>query len=145
MPTTDPFDDKGRHLTPLTSETLRDVARNGAAPYDYRKLAAEILRTRRSPYYHHSDLREFKIELEAELDGVQFELPAPDPAPAPNPMKAGFTTQTMFGGETTDMEALRKPEMDKALGITPDPGFTGFDSVQLVDRPKTRRKKPDAA
>ena len=96
MQTVDPFDDRGRHLKHLTDEILRDTARNECAPRDYRKLAVEILLVRKSPYVKHEDLRELVHELNIELDGLQFEYPAPPPSPT---MTAGFTTKNLFGEE----------------------------------------------
>ena len=93
----DPFDDHGRHLVPLPDSTLRDLARNECAPHDYRKLAVEILLTRKSPFVKHEDLRQFVQELEVELDGIQFEFPAPETGLGP--LTAGFTTKNLFGEE----------------------------------------------
>ncbi len=97
MPTTiDPFDENYKHLMPFPDATLRDIARNDAAPRDYRKRATEVLWFRKSPYVHHQDLREFVEELEIEFDGIQLEFPAPEP---PTGMTASVTTKTMFGSE----------------------------------------------
>lgn len=75
---TDPFDDKYRHLKDFPDHVLRDLGRNDSAQRDYRKRAVEILLVRKSAYAKHDDLRELVYEIEAELDGVQFEYPAPE-------------------------------------------------------------------
>jgi len=95
MPLADPFDDHYAHLQHLPDSTLRDLARNDCAPYDYRKFAVELLIVRKSPYSQHEDLRNFVWELEAEMGELQFEYPAPEPSPGP--MVAGFTTKNLFG------------------------------------------------
>ena len=121
----DPFFDGNRHLLPLPDAPLRDLARNGAAPREYRKAAVEILFHRKSPYVKHQDLREFVAELEIELDGIVFEHPAPS---GPGPLSASMTTKNIFAAE---------------LPI----GFTGFDSVQIMDKPDPPlepEKEPDA-
>jgi hypothetical protein len=101
----DPFFDGYRHLQPLPDSTLRDLARNEAAPRDYRKFAVELLWVRKSPYAKHTDLREFVRELEAEYEGISFEFPAPEVGEGPKPITAGVTTATMFGqDEDTEPE-----------------------------------------
>jgi len=93
----DPFFDGYRHLQPLPDSTLRDLARNEAAPRDYRKFATELLWVRKSPYVKHTDLQEFVQEISAEYEGIQFEFPAPEVEPGPGPLTSGVTTTTMFG------------------------------------------------
>lgn len=122
----DPLDDHYLHLKPLPDSTLRDVARNDAAPRDYRKFAVELLWVRKSPYVKHTDLREFVQELEAEYDGISFEFPAPKIEEGVGPLTAGVTTKTMFGPDESD-EVPIPPEASK-------------DNPP----PKARKKKPDA-
>lgn len=162
MPKTiDPFEDYGRHLLPLPDSTLRDLARNEAAPRDYRLKATEILYHRKSPYVKHEDLREFVHELEIELEGIVFEHPAPS-----QPMTSGVTTQTLYG-EPFDEHGLspnppESPEVREAnvrlvdsvlKANTPESayerdqdGFTGFDVVQTVEQnltiPDDNARKP---
>jgi hypothetical protein len=121
----DPFDDHYQHLNHLPDSTLRDLARNDAAPRDYRKFAVELLWVRKSPYVKHTDLREFVQELEAEYEGISFEFPAPVVEDGPGPLTAGITTKTMFGSDEvpTPTEA---PDEDNPP-------------------PKPRKKKPDDA
>jgi hypothetical protein len=137
-----PFFDHYAHLLTFPDQVLRDLARNESAPYDYRKFAVEQLLKRRSPFARHTDLVGFIQEIEGELDGIQTDFPAPEITP-PEPMRASVTTSTMFGGDVIDMEALRALEMKSR-----EPKFTGFDDVQLMDKPhhrfKTIRKKSDA-
>jgi hypothetical protein len=161
MPANNPFFDHYLHLRSLPDSTLRDLGRNEAAPRDYRKFAVELLLNRRSPYAEHSDLQQFVTELEAEMDGIQTEFPAPEPVdPGPGPLTCSVTTKTMFGGDVVDMDALRKSMVDKTLDgleglpepdfteeqrtqlaqLVVDTSFTGFDSVQKVDEPKPERK-----
>jgi hypothetical protein len=106
----DPFEDFGKHLVSFPDATLRDLARNDAAPHNYRKQAVEVLYGRKSPYLKHQDLQPFVHELEIELDGIQFDHPAPS-----EPMRASVTTQSLYGQEVV--------------------GFTGFDNVQLRNKP----------
>jgi hypothetical protein len=107
MPPKDPFFDYHLHLLQLQDYVLRDLARNGAADRSYRKNAVEILRNRKSPFVRHEDLRELLEEIEAELEGIQYDFPAPveevkkeSSTGAPS---ASITTATMFGdGEVID-------------------------------------------
>ena len=100
----DPFFDYYQHQLSLPDHILRDLARNECAEKSYRKNAVEILRNRKSPYVRHEDLRDLLEEIEAELEGIQFEFPAPSEdvvaaPPSPGPLTAGVTTKTMFGSE----------------------------------------------
>ena len=123
-----PFFDFYAHLRSFNEVILRDLARNEAAPRDYRKYAVELLVNRKSPFAKHPDLREFVNELEVELDGIVFEHPAPSGL---GPLTAGVTTKTMFMDGTIE---------DSIEGTTP---------VQLPEEPlisdlppkPTRRKK----
>ena len=103
---TDPFDDHNAHLKPFPDSILRDIARNGSAPHDYRKAAVELLLNRKSPLAQHEDLREFVWELEAEMEGIQLEFPAPaeevKQEEKPGPLRASVTTKTMFGAPDVD-------------------------------------------
>ena len=125
----DPFDDKGKHLLPLPDSTLRDLARNDSAGRDYRKLAVEILMARRSPLAKHPDLQGFVAELEVELDGIALEYPEPVPEPGPGPLTCGVTTKTLYGDSVVEAE---KPE------------FTGFDEVQILNKPRKKPKPKEA-
>ena len=115
----DPFFDGNRHLLALPDSTLRDLARNECTTRDYKKFAVELLLSRKSPYAQHEDLRELVQELEVELDGIQFEFPAPsDERPETNSApSASFTTKSMFGDEepidNTEHPAARKPTREK--------------------------------
>ena len=142
MPANNPFFDHYLHLRSLPDSTLRDLGRNEADPRDYRKFAVELLLHRRSPYAKHSDLQQFVVELEAEMDGIQTEFPAPEPVdPGPGPLTCSVTTKTMFGGDVVDMDALRKSIIEEPFD---DHRFVGFDEVQKADEPvrkKTKAKK----
>jgi hypothetical protein len=100
MINTDPFEVNGKFLLPFPDTALRDLARNECAPHEHRKLAVEILHNRKSPYASHADLQEFVSELEAEMDGIVLDHPAPDitpvPAPNPGPLQSSVTTKTLF-------------------------------------------------
>jgi hypothetical protein len=126
-----PFFDHYQHLKTFPDSVLRDLARNEAAPRDYRKFAVELLLNRRSPYARHTDLQEFVAQLEVEFDGIVFDHPAPETAPTTGgALKASVTTATMFSDGPIDN------------------GFTGFDDVQITDekpaRKKPKKKEPDA-
>jgi hypothetical protein len=106
MPPKDPFFDYYLHQRSLPDYALRDLARNGAADRSYRKNAVEILRNRKSPFVRHEDLRELLEEIEAELEGIQYDFPAPveevKPVASGTP-SASITTATMFGdGDVID-------------------------------------------
>ena len=131
MAKTDPLFDHYLHLKTFTNEVLRDLGRNEAAPREYRKFAVELLLTRKSPFAMHEDLQVFVGELRAELDGIQFDFPAPEPSPVPQ-IKASVTTSTLFGdGQQID-------NRDK-----PEERFTGFDDVSISE-PKTVPTEPAA-
>ena len=89
----DPLSDNWQHLLLFPDHILFDLARNDCAPRDYRLAAVEILRTRKSPKIQHEELRWLVNELEIELDGIQFEHPAPE---GPGPLTSGVTTKPMF-------------------------------------------------
>lgn len=118
MSKVDPFFDGNKHLLPLPDSVLRDLARNDAATRDYRKAAVEILFNRKSPYVKHTDLAPFVAELEIELEGIVFD----HPALGPGPLSSSVTTRTMFSDG-------------------PVVEFTGFDDVQLVDKPVSRPRR----
>jgi hypothetical protein len=111
---TDPFDDKYRHLKDFPDHVLRDLGRNDSAQRDYRKRAVEILLVRKSAYAKHDDLRELVYEIEAELDGVQFEYPAPEvvvePVKPSGPLVAAVTTKTLFGSDIVENEEPHAPD-----------------------------------
>jgi hypothetical protein len=94
----DPFFDYHAHLKLLPDYVLRDIARNDCAERDYRRQAVEVLVVRKSSLANHPELADLKAELDVELDGLQFEYPAPEEAPAKNsgPLVASVTTATMF-------------------------------------------------
>jgi hypothetical protein len=115
MPPKDPFFDYHLHLLQLPDYVLRDLARNDSAGRDYRKQAVEVLRNRKSPYVRHEDLRGLLEEIEAELEGIQYEFPAPveevRKEPATGAPSASITTATMFGnGEVIDNTESGKEE-----------------------------------
>ena len=108
---TDPLSDHNAHLKSFPDPLLRDIARNESAPRDYRKAATEVLLARKSPLTRHFDLREFVEELEAELDGIQTEFPAPEEpklVEPSGPFKTSVTTATMFG----DLPPEKEPNAD---------------------------------
>jgi len=92
----DPWDDHNAHLVPFPDHLLFDIARNEAAQRAYRRHAVEILVNRKSPKVKHPDLADLVAELEIELDGIQFEYPAPS---GPGPLIASVTTETMQANE----------------------------------------------
>lgn len=53
-------------LEPLTSEVLRDIARNESSPRPWRKAAIKFLISRKHPYQNHPDFRELKDEINEE-------------------------------------------------------------------------------
>ena len=126
MPANNPFFDHYAHLKTFPDHILRDLARNEAAPHDYRKFAVELLVNRKSPFAKHPDLFRFVTELEVELDGIVFE----HPAPSSEPMKASVTTTTMF----SDGPVVDVPE--------PEPVQIADDKEPALKR---TRKKTDAA
>jgi hypothetical protein len=101
MPPKDPFFDYYLHQTLLPDSVLRDLARNECAERSYRKNAVEILRNRKSPLVRHEDLRDLLEEIEAELEGIQYEFPALSDEKKEEPTQgapsASITTRTMFG------------------------------------------------
>jgi hypothetical protein len=136
MPT-DPFEDHNKHLLHLPDHILRDLGRNEAAPRDYRKAAVELLLNRRSPYAAHTDLQGFVHELEAEMEGIQFEFPAPETAfsqaTETGPLSASVTTTTMFSdGPIDNQEPLVPTEIQPPL-----PTESAHAEV-----PATRKRKP---
>lgn len=53
-------------LEPLTSEVLRDIARNDSASRPWRKAAVKFLMLRNHKYQNHHDFRELKDEINEE-------------------------------------------------------------------------------
>jgi hypothetical protein len=137
----DPFSDGYRHLNHLPDSTLRDLARNDAAPRDYRKFAVELLWVRESPYVKHTDLREFVRELEAEYEGISFEFPPPTAEEGPGPLTSSVTTTTMFEQEP---EVVDNDKVEYHVDQVPAvlPKHSG--EVLKVVSPKTRKQKSDA-
>lgn len=122
---TDPFDDKGIHLKGFPDSTLLDIARNGAAQRDYRLTAVEILKARKSRYINHPDIQGLVHELEIELDGIEFEHPAPSGA-----LKASVTTKTM----SEDIEVIDNGTPEDAIDVPPT------ESEAAPAKPKKTRK-----
>ena len=89
---TDPFANFHKTLVTFPDHALRDLARNESTQREYRKAAVEILVNRKSPFSQHPDLRVLVDELEIELEGIQFEFPAPS---GNGPLSASITTETM--------------------------------------------------
>lgn len=85
-------------LLAYPDETLRDIARNEACPYDYRMSAVERLVAKNSPYAKHEELADLVRELDEEMQGVPLVFPPPEPEPEPETppvLKASVTTATM--------------------------------------------------
>jgi hypothetical protein len=119
----DPWNDHNAHLKDLPDYVLFDVARNEAAQRPYRRRAVEILVNRKSPRVKHPDLRELVRELEIELDGIQFEYPAPQ---GPGPLVASVTTDTLNAEEVvvefhTDKVPTALPEHSGSTLVIADP------------------------
>ena len=117
------FADRCDHLGHLPSYILRDLARNDAAPREWRKAAIELMLDKGYKEVNHPDLlgllvevqhqREAKEEVQAivesaiegpledhavtiqEIQDFAAALPKPEPIPEPpGPFKASFTTQS---------------------------------------------------
>jgi hypothetical protein len=86
------WDDRFEQLQHLPDNILFDMARNESAAHNFRLFAVELLVVRKSPRIKHPDIRGLVEELEIELDGIEFE----HPAPGPGPMVASVTTATMW-------------------------------------------------
>ena len=97
----DPYFDYYQHQMSLPDYVLRDLARNDSADKSYRKHAVEILYHRKSPFVRHEDLRGLLEEIEAELEGIQYDFPAPveevKKEASTGAPSASITTKTMFG------------------------------------------------
>jgi len=105
------------HLKDLAAENLRDMARNPSADRAWRKGAVQLLLEKGyTRYANHPDIELLRMEVEAEarakqdvMDVVETSIEAEIPhASDPEPMRASFTTQSMF-----QEEVVRNPE---ALG-----------------------------
>lgn len=129
QPTVDPFGKDFSHLRAFPDHVLLDIARNGSAQHDYRLLSVEILKARKSPKIKHPDIQDLVHELEIELDGIEFEHPAPSGA-----LTASVTTKTM----AEDVEVIDNsgPESEAAIDIPP----TETDPVPAKPK-KTRKPK----
>ena len=140
----DPFFDSNRHLLHLPDHILRDLGRNEAAPRDYRKAAVELLVNRRSPYAAHTDLQGFVQELNAEMEGIQFEHPAPESAFIPvvensGPLKSSVTTTTMFSQDVVDNQP--EPEEPAAVPTEIQPPLpTESTHAKVPAKPKPKDK-----
>ena len=95
LSTRDLWDDRNEQLGMLPDAALFDLARNEAAEHRYRLFAVEILMGRKSKRILHPELRGLVHELNIELEGIQFEYPAP----SSSPMVASVTTETLYGPE----------------------------------------------
>lgn len=62
-------------LEPLTSEVLRDIARNDSAPRPWRKAAVKFLMARKHSYQNHPDFRELVEEIKDE-ESAEIEVKA---------------------------------------------------------------------
>lgn len=113
----DPWADAPSTLAAFPDHVLLDIARNDAAEHRYRKLAVEILANRKSPKIQHPELQPFLHELKIELEGIQFE----HPAPGPGPLIASVTTETLNAPES-QVESVSTPELaDETSVSTEDP------------------------
>lgn len=145
----DPFNDHNAHLKAFPPEVLRDIARNDAADRQYRKAAFEILFSRKHPYAKHPDFRYLAQELEIELEGIQFEFPAP--SEGAGPLTAGVTTKTMFGDPEVIDNLGRSSEDPVISSFTafdfPDPKKSTIDlekDTNADEKPRRTRKPKDA-
>lgn len=126
--TVDPFGKDFSHLRSFPDHVLLDIARNGSAQHDYRLLSVEILQGRKSPKIKHPDIQDLVHELEIELDGIEFEHPAPSGA-----LKASVTTKTM----AEDVEVIDNSDSESE-GIQSDVPPT--ESEATPAKPKKTRK-----
>jgi hypothetical protein len=53
-------------LEPLTSEVIRDIARNESSPRPWRKAAVKFLMLRKHSYQNHPDFAELRNEIKEE-------------------------------------------------------------------------------
>lgn len=124
----DLWDDRDAHLKEFPDHLLFDIARNDSAQRPYRRHAVEILVVRKSPKVKHPDLADLVAELEIELDGIQFEYPAPSGS---GPLVASVTTETMMQDASVEFHT------DTARAtLPPNSGET------LVVKPKKPKKEP---
>lgn len=56
------------HLSVLTAEVLRDLARNEAAGRAVRKMAIQLLIDKNHIYANHPDFRELRLEIQEEQE-----------------------------------------------------------------------------
>lgn len=124
----DLWDDRDAHLKEFPDHLLFDIARNDSAQRPYRRHAVEILVVRKSPRVKHPDLADLVAELEIELDGIQFEHPAPS---GPGPLVASVTTASMQADDVVQFHADSVPAT-----LPPNSGET------LVVKPKKPKKEP---
>jgi hypothetical protein len=142
--TYDPFSNTD-FLRGLPDATLRDLGRNDAAKHEFRKLAVEILLARKSPLAKHEELRQFVRELNIELEGIEWDHPAPG-----NPLVASVTTETMFGQPVDDNQpsftGFDEVEISEPIQISPEEGqrMLELSLPKIKTTPREKKKVPDA-
>lgn len=129
----DPFEDNSAHLKTFPDHILLDIARNDSAQHPYRLLAVEILRARKSSKIKHPDIQHLVAELEIELEGIEFEHPAPS---GPGPLTAGVTTATMFGDGPVIDNSIPAPQLEPSIDVPPP------EPSPIPSEPKKRTRNP---
>lgn len=104
----DPWLDAASSLQSFPDHVLLDIARNDSAEHRYRKLAVQVLIDKKSPRVKHPDIQHLVRELEVELDGIEFE----HPAPSAGPLVASITTETLYGVEPGKV-GVKEPFLDE--------------------------------
>lgn len=149
----DPFEDNWKHLSTLPDYVLFDIARNESAQRDYRLKAVEHLYVRKSSKVQHAELRELVHQLKIELEGIEFEHPAPS---GPGPLIASVTTETMFSdgpvpkvSHESELEEISGPS-EPLSRATVEPGnsilraYTPEENIMRDPDPIPEEPVPDA-
>lgn len=102
------FEQREDHLGHLPGHILFDLARNEAAPREWRKAAVELLIDKNYPQAKHPDLALLVLEIKnertarGEVEAVVESAIEGEISHYTGPFKASFTTRSLVGGDEID-------------------------------------------
>jgi hypothetical protein len=100
------FEQRFEQLGHLPGPILRDIARNGSAPREWRKAAIELMLDKKCPEVNHPDLLALLVEVRAQREAkdevqsiVESAIEAPLEDVPTGPFKASVTTESLTRDE----------------------------------------------
>lgn len=121
-------------IADLPGDVLLSLARNESASREMRKAAVKLMLQNKFPQYKHPELSVFVFELQRENDAeveVESIVESAIEAEIPGPLKASFTTASMFQDEVV----VRNP--DKLSDDALVDSYVAMPSVEVAPLTKS--------